>query len=99
MLFILDRVDSEGEGHDGHGAGPDDHGLHVEPHEGEEAPECLHDVGVVPARLPDHAAQLGVAVGADHGEDARREPHRERHPHRARVLGKQGKLQFSVIKY
>ena len=61
---LLDRVDSEGEGDDGHCAGPDDHGLHVEPHEGQEAAEGLHDVGVVSARLPDHAAQLCVAVGA-----------------------------------
>ena len=86
-VFILDRVDSEGEGHNGHSARPDDHGLHVEPHEGQEAPECLHDVSVISARLPDHAAQLCVAVGAHHREDARGEPHRQSHPHGASVLG------------
>ena len=53
----------------------------------------LHDVNVVNyrARLAqtwalDHAAELGVAEGADHGEDAGDDPDDERHVDTARVL-------------
>ena len=64
----LQHVYAEGECDDGLGTGSHDHALDPESNEGQERPESLHDVGVVGARLRDHAAQLGVAV-SPHLED------------------------------
>lgn len=81
----LEHVDAEGERNDGLRARPHDHALDPQTDESEERAERRHDVGIVGARLRDHAAQFGVAVGAGHREDARRQPHQQRHVDAARV--------------
>ncbi len=63
---------------DGSGARPDDDALDPEPHEGRQGAEGHVDVGIVCARLFDHAAQLGVAISTEHGEDAADGPDDER---------------------
>ena len=67
-------------------ARPQDDALDPQPDEGEERPEGEVDVGVVRAGLLDHAAELGVAVGADHGEDAAGHPDHQAHVDAARAL-------------
>ena len=49
------------------------------PDEGHKVPKGDHDVSVVGASLLYHAAQLGIAVGANHGEDAGEDPHCKGH--------------------
>ena len=63
-----------------------DDALDPQSDEGEERPEGEVDVGVVRAGLLDHAAELGVAVGADHGEDAAGHPDHQAHVDAARAL-------------
>ena len=60
----LGRVDREGEGHNSLRARSHDHALDPETDEGHERAKCHHDVRVVSPGFLDHAAQLGVAVGA-----------------------------------
>ena len=75
----LGRVLGKGQGHDGDDARPHYQTLGPQPHEPHEGAKGVHDVGVVGARLLDHAAQLGIAVGAHHGEDAGEDPDDEGH--------------------
>ena len=60
----LQNVDTEREGHDSLRARPYDHAFYPQPNERHERAERLHDVSVVGTALGDHAAQLGIAVGA-----------------------------------
>ena len=60
----LQNVHTEREGHDSLRAWSYDHALYPQPNERHERAESLHDVGVVGTALGDHAAQLGIAVGA-----------------------------------
>ena len=75
----LGRVDGEGESHDGLRARPDNDALHPQADESQEPAEGDHDVGIVGAGFLDHTAQLGITVGANHGEDAADEPNGEGH--------------------
>ena len=72
----------------GHQAKPSNHG-HA-PDESQKVAKGDHDVGIVGPGLLDHAAKLGVAVGADHREDARGDPHRQRHVDTSGVLQQGG---------
>ena len=74
----LADVEREGERLDGAGARPHDDALDPEPDERRQGPEGDVDVGVVGAGLLDHAAQLGVAVGAEHGENPAHAPDDQR---------------------
>ena len=82
----LCRIDGEGEGDDGLGARPHYHALHPQSDEGQERSEGDHDVGVVRPSLFDHAPELCVAVGTDHGEDAGDDPDHEGHVDRPGLL-------------
>lgn len=57
-------VDAESQGHDGLAARTHYHTLDPQSDERQERPEGLHDVCIIRARLPDHAAELGVAVSS-----------------------------------
>ena len=70
----FDDVQREGQGLDGSGARPDDDALDPEPDEGRQRSEGHVDVGVIGTGLLDHAAELGVAVSAEHGENAAHGP-------------------------
>ena len=70
----LRGVRREGEADDGDRARPDNQTFGPQTNEPDEGAEGVEDVGVVAAGLLDHAAQLGVAVGAHHGEEAASEP-------------------------
>ena len=49
------------------------------PDKGHKVTKSDHDVSIVGARLLYHAAQLCIAVGTDHGEDAGEDPYRKGH--------------------
>ena len=87
----LGGVDGEGQGHNGLGAGPDDDALDPQSNEGQELAECHHDVGIVGAGLFDHASELGITVGADHGEDSADDPDGEGHVDGSGVLQNSGR--------
>ena len=63
----------------GYRAGPNDQALGPQTDEAYEGPKGVQDVGVVPAGFLDHAAELGVAVGSNHWEEAADEPHGQGH--------------------
>ena len=81
----LRDVRGEGQGHDRRGTRPHDDALHPEAQERQERAERLEDVGVVRTGAHYGGAELGVAVGADHGVDAAQRPDQERHAGAARV--------------
>ncbi len=66
----LGGVRCEGEADDGNRTRPDNQTFGPKTDEPHEGAEGVEDVGVVAAGLLDHAAQLGVAVRAHHGEEA-----------------------------
>jgi hypothetical protein len=57
-----------------------------ETEESEKGTKALHDVGIVRSTFGYGGAQLGVAIRANEGKDAREGPHNERQPHTARAL-------------
>jgi len=68
-------------------ARPDNDAFDPQTDEGQELAEGDHDVGIVGARLLDHAAKLGIAVSADHGEHAADDPDHECHVDRSGASG------------
>ena len=56
------------------------------PDEANEGTEGIQYVGVVAARFADEQPQLGVAVGANHAEDAGQNPNHEGHVDAPRLL-------------
>lgn len=82
----LDDVPGKGQGHDGGRTRADDNTLHPQPEESDERTERLVDVCVVGAGAQDGGAQLGVAVGADHGVEPAQQPDDDGHADAAAVL-------------
>lgn len=71
----------EREGDDGDGRGADDEYGDPEEEEGGQVSERLEDVGVVASGAGDAGAELGVAQGAEDGEQSGQRPDDQRHPH------------------
>ena len=75
----LASVRGKGQSHNSDGARPDYQTLRPKPDEAHKGAKSIQNVGVIASRLSDHAAQLGVANGADHGKKATQDPNDHGH--------------------